>query len=393
MQKLEDNIWKNYLLIFFQGWWFTLPIYQLYFIDENLLSFTQMGSLESGAGILFFILTIPGGAFSDLVSRKWSVFLGSLFTGGSMLMIGLSSDYHAFFIAYLIWSLGDVFLGNARSALMYDSVKQLGKEEQFIKISGRGNLIGVFSLLISGILGPLLFKININLPWVLMGSLWLISTVIITTMVEPKKQAENYSLKNYLNKIKDGFKFSFKEKHVLWVIFFVLTMDVSIGIFNELISQRYFLDIGFQQTDFIWIFPLVYGLASLVASQSHHIKKFLGETGSFIFILVMHSCGLLVMGLIRSPYILIITVIMYISRDFRWIFANDYINKHSVSNIRATILSIMGMIIALVMSFTFILGGMLVDNENIGVFYTLVIVGSFAFICSIILLIIKPKNS
>jgi MFS family permease len=391
MQTVKDNIWKNYLLIFFQGWWFTLPVYQLYFVDVFHLSFTQMGSLESSLSILFFVLTIPCGAFSDLVSRKWSIFIGSFFTGSSMIIIGFGNYYLTFLIGYLTWAIGDGFLNNARSALLYDTVKQMGTEEKFIKIMGRGNIIGVFSLIISGFLGPLLFERNVRLPWYIMGALWLVSTLVIISMIEPSKREEKYSLKNYINKIGDGFRFILHENHVLWGIFFILIMDVSLGIFNELISQRYFLDIGFQTSDFIWIFPLIYGLASLIASQSHLIKKLIGDTGSFVFILFIHSFGLLLMGIIHSPYILILTVIMYISRDFRWIFTNDYINKYSPSHIRATILSIMTMSISLVMSFSYVFGGILIDK--LGGFSTLVIVGCFALTFSIILFLTKPKNN
>lgn len=391
MHTVKDNIWKNYLLIFFQGWWFTLPIYQLYFMDEFNLSFTQMGSLESSLAILFFILTIPCGAFSDLISRKWSIFIGSFSTGISIIIMGFGSSYFVFLIAYLTWAVGDAFLLNARSALMYDTVKQMGVEEKFIKISGRGNIIGVFSLIFSGFLGPLLYERNIRLPWFIMGSLWLISTLITVTMIEPSKRSEEYTLRNYLKKIGEGFKFIRQEKHVLWVIFFILALDVPLGIFNELISQRFFLDIGFQILDFIWIFPVIYGIASLSASQSHHISKLLGETGSFIFILIMHSFGLLLMGIIQSPFIIILTVVMYISRDFRWIFASDFINKYSASHIRATILSIKTMLISLVMSFSYVLGGFLVDK--IGGFDTLVIVGCFTIVCSIILFLTKPKSN
>jgi predicted MFS family arabinose efflux permease len=240
-------------------------------------------------------------------------------------------------------------------------------------------------------MGPILFAIDPKLPWYLISGLWFLSVIIILFMVEPDKEKQEYTFKNYMKKIGDGLKFIIREKHVLWMMFFVIAMTVPLGIFNEIISQSYFYEIGFAQKDMSWIFPLIYGLASLTASQSHRLEKLFGENGSFIFIVVIHSIGLLLMGLLKTPYTLIVVAIVYISRDFRWVFGDSYLNKYAESNIRTTILSIITMAVSLVMTFSYTLGGYMVDKLLIP--KTLLILGIVTIVCSIMLIALKPKNN
>ncbi len=388
MREVKSNIGKCYLLQFLQGFWFILPIYILYYKFFNL-SYTQISSLEAIYLVVFFIITIPCGAFSDLVSRKLSILFGTIMIAVSMIIIGIGSTYFIFLLGGIMWAIGDGFLENARGALLYDSVKQLGQEQEYLKISGRSNIFGVFPLILSGFLGPLIYLFNPNLPWFLMAGTWLFSISVVFFMVEPDKDNLEKSFKNYTKKITDGFKFILNEKHIFWIMMFTIAMAIPLSFFNEIVSQTYYLEIGFSISDFSIIFPIIYGVASLTASQSYRIVKILGENGSFIFIFIINSVGLVLMGLVRTPYILIVVIITYISRDFRWIFGDTYINKHADSKIRATILSIISMTTALLSSFIYIVGGFLTDI--FGIFYILLIFGIFTSICSFVLIVIKPR--
>ncbi|MHA1987557.1 MAG: MFS transporter [Promethearchaeota archaeon] len=389
MREVKSNIWKIYLLQFLQGFWFVLPIFILYFKFFNL-SFTQISTLEAAYSIFFFIFTIPCGAFSDLINRNLSIFIGTIMVAGSMMILGIGNSYFIFLVGNFIWAIGDGFLYSARGALMYDSVKHIGQEQEYLKISGRANIFSVFPLIISGILGPIMFMYNPRLPWLLMAGLWFLSIFVVFFLVEPEKDNIERSFKNYINKIRDGLKFILKEKHVLWIMMFSVAMAIPLSFFNEVVSQAYYLEIGFSIKDFSIIFPVIYGVASLTASQSYRLVKFLGEKGSFVFIFTIHSVGLVLMGLLRTPYVLIVIIITYISRDFRWVYGDTYINKYADSKIRATILSIISMIISLLLSGFYILGGFLTDI--FGIFQVLLMLGIFTATCSFILIITKPRN-
>ena len=389
MREVKSNIWKCYLLQFLQGFWFILPIFILYFKIFNL-TYTQISSLEASYSIVFFIITIPCGAFSDLINRNLSIFIGTIMITVSMIILGVGNSYFIFLAGNFIWAIGDGFLNNARGALMYDSVKQIGQEKEYLKISGRANIFSVFPLILSGFLGPIMFLYNPRLPWLLMAGLWLLSIVVIFFLVEPDKDNLDRSFKNYINKIRDGLKFIHKEKHLFWIMMFSIAMAIPLSFFNEIVSQPYYLEIGLSINDFSIIFPIIYGVASLTASQSYRLAKFLGERGSFVFIFIIHSVGLVLMGLLHTPYILIVIIITYISRDFRWVYSDTYINKYADSKIRATILSIISMTIALALSFVYILGGFLTDI--FGIFQILLIFGIFTAIASIILIFTKPRN-
>ncbi|KKN53051.1 hypothetical protein LCGC14_0606400 [marine sediment metagenome] len=390
MREVKSNIWKIYLLQFLQGFWFVLPIFILYFKIFSL-SYTQISSLEASYSIILFLVTIPCGAFSDLVNRNLSIIIGTVLVAVGMVILGIGNSYFIFLVGNSIWAIGDGFLSTARIALMYDSVKQIGQEQDYLKISGRTNIFSVISLVVSGFLGPIMFLYNPRLPWLLMAVLWALSIIVVLSLVEPDKDNIEMSLKNYVNKIRDGFKFILYEKHVFWIMMFSIAMAIPLSFFNEVVSQTYYLEIGFSISVFSIIFPVIYGVASLTASQSHRMAKFLGEQGSFIFILTIHSVGLILMGLLHTPYVLIVVIITYISRDFRWVYNDTYVNKYANSKIRATVLSVISMTMNLLLSIFYVLGGYLTDF--FGIFQVLFMFGIFTAICSLILILTKPMNS
>ena len=63
--KLEKNILKYYIAMFFRNMWLTMPVHIIYFLDRGL-TFFQMGILEAILGGIIIISDIPSGAFADI---------------------------------------------------------------------------------------------------------------------------------------------------------------------------------------------------------------------------------------------------------------------------------------------------------------------------------------
>ena len=60
-------------------------------------------------------------------------------------------------------------------------------------------------------------------------------------------------------------------------------------IFNDLISQSFYIKLGFTVSNLTFIIPVIYGSAGLIAAFSHKIENKLGENISLILITIFQN--------------------------------------------------------------------------------------------------------
>ncbi|MCK4884386.1 MAG: MFS transporter, partial [Candidatus Diapherotrites archaeon] len=362
--KLNSNIWKYYASGAFQSFWFMIAIHILYYQSFGL-SYTQIGFFEFIGAITIIFLEIPTGALADLISRKLSVFTGTLLTALAIFTIGFGSTPLVFALGFLIWAIGDTFISGAKNALIYDTLIELNRKKEYLKIQGNYHLIATIVLLFAVLIAPTLFTINTRIPYLLMGVFWVISSFFIIAMHEPTKKHEKYSITKHIVQIKEGFTYATTHKMVRWFILFTILLGLPMLVYNSLMTQPYYLEIGYNLTDLGILTAAIYCFASFTASQAHRIEKKIGENKSLLLIAFFHTIGFLLMGLFKTPFVIIAVIFLYMSRDFRWVVLDNYINKHVVSKMRATVLSVGNMLTNFVMMFAYIIGGMLVDTYTI----------------------------
>jgi outer membrane protein assembly factor BamB len=151
-KNVEANIWKYYLVEILSGFWFILPIMILYLLSFDL-TYTQIGILEFVCAITVILLEIPTGVFADFVGRKWALFFGCVFWAVTFFVIGLSNSFLMFLLGFIFWGIGDAFLSGTTSALLYDTLKALKKEKEFLRFKGRAMFLGSIALMIGSIFG------------------------------------------------------------------------------------------------------------------------------------------------------------------------------------------------------------------------------------------------
>jgi len=389
MSKLSSNIWKFYATGIFQNFWFILSI-SILFYQKNGLSYTDIGILEFFGALTILFFEIPTGAVADIIGRKKSLFLGTIITSGSMILIGLSHTLFFFITGFVLWSIGDTFISGARQAIIYDSLKQEGKEKEYMKVMGRYRLYNTIVLILSTFVAPFLFILDIRLPYLLMGVMWFISSFFILLMEEPEMERLKYNIKNHYIQMKEGLLYSLTHKLIRWLFLFSIFTETPMIIYNTLMTQPYYLSIGFSVQHLGIITSIIYGLASLVSSQAHKIEKGLGEKTSLFSIALIHTFSFIIMGLFKVPLVVVVVILLYMSRDFSWVVVETYINDHTPSRMRATILSIWNVPINTVLLFAYLLSGYLVDMFGLNpviLFFGIMLAFSTTFLFSI-----KPKS-
>src|SRR5262245_39570557 len=133
----EGNVWKSYLYRFlmnFQLWW---PIWVIYLQKERGLSLTQITALDVPFFLLVVLAEVPTGAIADRWGRRISLMLGSLMFSVAVFVFGIAQSYPILLLSYTAWGFGLTFQSGADTAILYDSLKAIDREDDFQKINSR----------------------------------------------------------------------------------------------------------------------------------------------------------------------------------------------------------------------------------------------------------------
>src|SRR5688500_4464647 len=135
---MENNVWKYYLFHTFlnlQLWW---PIWIIYLTEERGLTLAQVTLIDVPFWLCIILLQVPGAALADRFGRKPTLIGAALLFSVAIVFFGLATSFWLLLVSYLIWGVGFSLLWGTESAFIYDSLKAMGREEEYPKIYGRG---------------------------------------------------------------------------------------------------------------------------------------------------------------------------------------------------------------------------------------------------------------
>jgi MFS family permease len=248
---LASNVPKFY--VFSATWMFVLTFtINVVFFRSNGLSISQVTLLDILWAVLAFCFEVPTGALADRWSRKYSLVLSGGFTGLGMLLYSISSRFWPFALATVFMAARQTLYSGTANALIYDSLKAIGRVGDFEKVLGRARFIGVVSVSVAGILGAYLGSTDIRLPFRLSILTSLVAVFVALTFKEPPFHRSNGKAK-YFEHIRESAKFVLSHPLIRFLFLYFTLMDIGISHLDEY-DQIYLTDIGFPLAFFgVWI--------------------------------------------------------------------------------------------------------------------------------------------
>jgi MFS family permease len=153
---MKNNIQKLYLTNFLTGFVFWYAIEKL-FLRSIGVSAVGIAVNAIAYVVVSTVFDIPTGILADRWNRKYTLMLGIGCLAISSLIMGLSHGLALYIIATAIWGLYTVFTQGTYQAMTYDSLHELGRQNEYVKQQGRSYgmfLVGVsLSSIFGGYLG------------------------------------------------------------------------------------------------------------------------------------------------------------------------------------------------------------------------------------------------
>lgn len=382
---LKKNISKNYLFTFLKEFNLTHGIWMIYLASKGL-SLTELGLVEAIFHITSFLMEIPTGAVADIWGRKASRICGRIGQLISAFILIYSNSFGGFAIGFIVTALSYNLESGAGEALIYDSLKEIGDEKKYMKISGVNEVImqaaQTCGLLIGGFLSNYSYTYAYGVT-IVVSTLSLIEAFYF---VEPdiKIEIEEKRFDTFKNQISESFKIIVKNKKLGFLIMF----SQAIFMFNTSIFfyfQNYLLGKGISKGNIGIILAASALGAAIAASQTHKIEKKVGE--KVIILLLPIIISICIWGVALSKYYYIFFIVINSIESVIFVAVGDYTNKLIPSDKRATILSMGSMIFSLYMMVIFPIIGKLGDESSLRFsFQVLALIASIMSFINIIVL-------
>jgi MFS family permease len=371
--------WSSFIWIFFSN-----------YIKATGVNYKEYAILVAFWSLSNIIFSLPSGALSDILTRKQSIFIGRSFFVIAILLFLLFPTFIGIALGMICWGISDSFIAAGQDPLTYEYLKEnneLGKySKAFAFLTSVKNLSVAVGALLAGVAA------NLDLKYVMIGSLFNAVVLLITTFVLPKpKQVEAGEKKesDVWGSIKDGLKIV-KESYIIKLLVFFLISTLAT---YAAISEYYTLTLekvgfSYSMVGVIIVFESLFYVTSGYI-YSHSRLKDLKEKD-----IMKVSVSILLLGfssiILGTPFTVVAG--FFICRIAFALIENSYMNmvqKHADNKVRATILSFVMLprnLVNIILSFSV---GVLIDR---GFYFESFLVPTTVTFAFLFFLVVIGKN-
>ena len=182
--NLKKQLGCIYTCNFFSGLRITDAVW-VALLAARGFSLFEIGLAESVYHVVSLLFEVPSGMAADLLGRKKTLVLGGVLVVLYSLLMAFAPDIFLICLAMGLCALSNTMFSGTYSALVYDSLKQAGREEDYIQVSANSSQISMAA----GSLGSLasLLSRTLSFPgfYLLNAALEGTSTVATLLLEEP----------------------------------------------------------------------------------------------------------------------------------------------------------------------------------------------------------------
>ena len=344
--NLKSTIWRYYAFNFFTSLHFFSAVLVPFFTDWGGLTLFHVQLIQSWFAFWIFILEVPTGAIADYFGRKYSLLVGAIVTVGATLLYGTIAEIGVFLVSEFLFALGIALMSGADEALLYDSLREQGRESESTKIFGRAHSFNLLGMLVAAAFGGgLASQFGLNTPMLLTSIPFLIATIIAWTIREPQIAPTTSEQKRYLDVAKNGWHY-FKSHPALKLMALDAIGVSAAAYFVIWLYQPLLQSLNFPIAYFGFIHAGMIATEMVIASNFSLLERLAGSARRYLRASALIT-GLAFIAVASYPSALITILFVLIAGGIgltRLSFMNAQINGLIESDQRATVLSFVSML-------------------------------------------------
>jgi len=381
-KRLERNIRLLYIQAILRSAIFIAPIL-VPLMQSRGLSFLKIMLLQSIFAFASMLFEIPSGYFSDKLGRKKTIVIASISLTFGNILFYLAHSFWQFVAMELTFAFAYSMLSGTVSALLYETLLELNRENEYSKLWGDIGFYSLISVAGASLIGGVLAKISLNLPLLLVTVPFGISTIFALMLIEP-----NVAKKQNKHGVREDFKeigrFLKSNMHITLII----VLSAVIFWFNQSafwLYQPYFKESGIDIAYYGLIFASLQIVAAVASKYAYWAIKKFGLKRVIIIVSIISPISIFLMGLNITTLGFIFMYAQQITRSFKGVAISQIMQESVKSHFRATVDSIANFIAKLGFAAILPIIGYAMDKGTLS--NTLIYLGVVGFILVLIPLI------
>jgi len=318
-----------------------VPVVVLFW-EDNGLDLFDVFLLQSLFAVAAVLLEVPTGMVADRFGKRASLLFGEAAIVAGFVLYGLGHSFGAFLLAEVVLALGAALISGADTSLLYDSLKELGREDEYTRISGRNSAIQQVGFAAATLLGGFLGT------WSLRATLWAsmigpaLALVIALGFSEIQRPKRSTTLRgaatDYLTLLGASWRFITKHKLVRWQMALLATLAGSASWLFWL-YQPYMEWAGTP----LWAFGVVFMLFNLWAAgasrMAHRVNRHLSANGTIATLMILQLLPLPLLAWFVGPWSIFFALAHQTTRGVARPIIHARILRYTYADKRATVLS------------------------------------------------------
>ncbi|MFK7897649.1 MAG: MFS transporter [Myxococcota bacterium] len=165
---------------------FPMAIVTLFLQDHLGLTMAEIMWVQAAFGIGLAVFEFPSGYLADRIGYRRSMILASLLSVFAWTLYSMAIGFWSVVAAQIMMGFALSLVSGTNSAMLFESLANLDRENEFTKWFGRARFFGQFAEGSAALVAGILFAISVRLPFQLMILVWILNLGIALLMVEPR---------------------------------------------------------------------------------------------------------------------------------------------------------------------------------------------------------------
>ena len=341
--------------------WLGEAIWVVYLTRERGVTLGEVLLFQAVYSGVIIVAEIPTGMMADRWGRRLSVILGSAVAACAMFTFGIGHSIPILLASYALFSVADALFSGADSAILFDTLKVLGRDHEFTRWQAREQVIAGGSIGVYTLIGALMVRwVPLSVPFVVSGAVSILGVVLAWALVDPQRESERHSFTHI------GVRAAREVlgRRTLLTAAVLMALVEAAAQTMGIAQQPVFVHYGVPLWSLGLFVGAQLGFAALSAAAAHWIGRRIGLVLLFCSMPLVGGLGLLggIGGVIWLYPILIAPSIAW---NVLWPFVSDYIARRVEDPIRATALSFASVLVHLTSVAVLPLFGFVIDRQGL----------------------------
>jgi MFS family permease len=359
----KRNVLKIYIHSFFMMFLIIMPVLIPIFQSKGL-SMQNIFELQAYFSLIVAVFEVPSGYFSDIIGRKITLIISSIFYGLAYTWLNFSNGLFDLYVFETLIAIAVSFFSGTNISLLYDSLNYIDDDRK-TRTRAMGNIkfALVFSESIAALTCVAIVSYGLDKLVFYQACYAWIPFIVTLFLVEPPRQ--KMDSKTHFKNVKKILKYLFTEDKIVTLSLLNLIVWGLATYFAVWIHQKYWQiqEIDISKFGYLWaLFNIVVAITSKYA---HWFEEKVGTSLTLLMIPALSILGYFGMGAVGGYIGLALSISFQFSRGLNQVIVKDAFNWRLPSEFRATANSLHSLIFRLLFLLFGPLIGYLIDKYGV----------------------------